>query len=380
MLAGGFLLFLGAALVGLYILVFFVFGTIIPPNAIGVRQNFYGIPGVLEKGIQTRGLNSGLHWKVPGISTIFLIPRGFQFIHFNDRRQNGDLDLPVLDIPTLDGSKVKTDITLVVRYFEKPKTLAGGAEGTKEKAEVQQREQISVPFSKPEEISHGGPRELVLWGTKAQQRQLSTMAQIAEDELRASLRRLSTTDYYNPVLRETAALNAKKSMNSLISKRGAEVWGALIRRYTYAEQNIDDQIFAKTLQEQTELLNAAESRLAAVKAKTEQERALWDAKIESLKVEAQAKVGVIRSEGEKYEKTKFAEGDLLVDKADAQVKSAKAKVFYEVQGADVYIAREMAPLLETLNGGIVTGIDPFDINAWVKKFTGKRDPGVNRGK
>ncbi len=348
--------------IGFVVLPFFVFGKVVPPEMIGLRQNYYGLWGVLDKGYQEKGLEPGLHWKIPYVSNVLLFPRGFQFVHLKNDKERGNLNLPVLDVPTTDGSKVKTDITLVLRFYQEPETAKD------KKEELDFGESTEVPFVEQIQYNHKGPKELVNSLTADNTTQLKTFSSIAENELRKFLSSLSTTNFYNPVLREQAALKASHEINKKVSDSGIELWASLIRRYTYAEKNIDDQIFAKNLQDQTEQLNAASSRLAEAKALTEQASALWDAKIRDLKVDGESKVQVTRSEGDLYEKKKMAEADLLVAKATAEVDQAKANALTSISGADVYIAREMAPLLATLKGGVVADIDPFDINAWVKKL------------
>ena len=343
--------------------VFFTFGRVVPPNYIGLRQNFYGVPGVLTKGYEPVGLKPGLHWKLPFFSTVLLLPRDFQFINFHDIKGDGDLSLSALDVPTTDGSKVKTDVSLVLRLFDRP-----GETRIPKANEAESKETIEVPTTVLAAVKHGGPKNLVLSYTESKETQLRRIAQVAENELRKSLSELSTTDYYDPALRESAALRANEHINSKVNDKGVEVWGALIRRYVYAEKKIDDQIFEKNLQEQTERLNISSGRYEAAKAKTEEAAAFGDAKIQDLIVKGQSQVKLLRSQGELYESKKKAEGDLLVARSKANVDEQRAKVLSSSRGAQIYVARELAPLVATLSGGIVTGIDPFDINAWVKRF------------
>jgi hypothetical protein len=44
-------------------------------------------------------------------------------------------------------------------------------------------------------------------------------------------------------------------------------------------------------------------------------------------------------------------------------------------GSDVYVALQLAQLLGSLKGGVVSNVDPFDFDAWVKKLIGVRVPG-----
>jgi regulator of protease activity HflC (stomatin/prohibitin superfamily) len=354
------------------VLVFFVFGKIVPPNKIGIRQNYFSFMGILEEGYNEKGLSPGLHWKVPGFSDVILIPRDFQFIQMDSNETSGDLNLPFLEIPTADGSKVKTDITLVLRYFSAP--------GTSETVGVDWRSTESnldtsdVPIVERVMRTHGGPKDLVNTYGSSNERQLKTFVGKSEDYLKRWLSALSTIDYYNPSLREKAALKSSESINTKFSnKEGIELWSTLVRRYTYSESNIDDQIFAKNLQDATEVLNTAQGTLAKARAKTEEMRAIWDGqKIAVLKEEGEAKVRILNEEGKKYEEEKKARGDKLIELAIAEIEKEKNQVFASA-GGKVYVARKIVPMLQSLSGGILREIDPYNIQEWVEKLRGEKN-------
>lgn len=350
------------------ILVFYVFGQIVKPNEIGLRQNFFGAPGLLQKGFQDEGLFPGLHWKIPFVSTVHSLPRDFQFIHLNETPLFGELNLRQLEVPTTDGSKVMTDITLVVRILEEP------GEGSTESPaieDIQSDEKTGVrlvPVAKSMLGKHGGPAALVSRFGITPARQLELFVRQAEDYLRNTLSTLSTSDYYDPIRREQASLRAKLKINETANPLGIELWGSLIRRYTYSEKKIDDQIFAKNLQEQTERLNAARRKLEEARALTKDKLAEWDAKVHDVQVTSEQNKQVTYSEADRYELEQRSRGDLMVQEAVAKVDKAKNEVLASTPGASIYVAREMAPLLSTLQGGVVTDIDPYDVDAWVRKL------------
>lgn len=353
-------------LLGLILLVPYVLlGKVVTPDKIGVRRNFFSVPPILEGGFAEKGLPPGLHWQIPFVSQVELIPRGLQYVSFSEGELEGERTFPELLVPTTDGSKVKTDVTLILRFFQQP-----GVSEISGSEEVRGDGTDEAPKSIRKTIQHGGPRELIERYTTNTPSIMEKFAQRSENELRKALSPLSTSDYYNPKKREAAALLAHDKIAESVGKDGIELLGTLVRRYTYAEQKIDDQIFAKNLQDQIERLNAAASKLAAAKAETERQRALNDAKIASLQVEGDSKVKVVESEGNLYEAQKVAEGDLLVASAKAEVDGKRAEVLSEIAGADIYVARELAPLLQTLRGGVVSDVDPFDVEAWIKRLLG----------
>jgi hypothetical protein len=43
----------------------------------------------------------------------------------------------------------------------------------------------------------------------------------------------------------------------------------------------------------------------------------------------------------------------------------------DTDGSDTYVATQLAPLLESLQGGVVSGIDPYNLGQWVEKLLAK---------
>ena len=341
---------------------FGLFGRVVPPDYIGIRHNGFGVFGLLEPGYMKGGLQAGLHWRIPwGVSDIHLIPRGFQYITFG---QASDSNNPVLEIPTSDGSKVRTDVTMVYRYL--PEAGSGLIRGSKYEGS---RNGESVPLVSATTVEHGGPEDLMLSFTDSESKQRDRLSREVENYLRKSFGTLSTIDYYNPIRREIAALDAQKEGNSVTNPFGIEMWSLLVQRYSYAEK-IDQQISAKNMQEQEERLNAAASKFAEVEAKREKEIAKLDAEIKSLRVEGQAEVEIIRSEGDLVEAELVAQGNFLVAESKAKVESDKNRAFKELSGSKLYVARELAKILGTLQGGVVSELDPYDMDAWVKRLSG----------
>lgn len=69
---------------------YFLFGKVVPPDQIGVRRNLFSVPGLLEGGFSSIGLPPGLHWQIPMVSEVGLIPRGVQYVTFSKKRQAGE--------------------------------------------------------------------------------------------------------------------------------------------------------------------------------------------------------------------------------------------------------------------------------------------------
>ena len=363
---------IGGLLMMAITLLYTIFGTVVPPDKIGVRKNYFSF-GVLEEGYVSVGLPPGLHLKFPGISEIILLPRGFQIINLNrEGDQKGDLDVDSLEVPTTDGSKVNTDVSLIVRLFERPKEGAPPVPAPlkPEKVELDSQVTPEVPFATQKERSHGGPEQLITSYRDKVNLQLERFVQIAQDELRRSMSELSTTDFYDPTLREHAAFVAHEAVNQKTNAQGIELWSTLVRRYTYADAEIDQRIFQKNLQFQTEKFRAASTKFTEAEADIRKTEARWHAKIQDMVVAGQNYRTRAESDARLYEETKIAEGERTLRTQQAEVTAAQNKLLASMPGADLYLAREMVPLLRTLGGGVVANLDPYDIDTWVKKLTG----------
>jgi regulator of protease activity HflC (stomatin/prohibitin superfamily) len=201
------------------------------------------------------------------------------------------------------------------------------------------------------------------------------------DAIRKSLGELSTAQFYNPEARQKRVDSAREEINQLLNPIGIAVDAVLLRRAIY-EDGIENAIFQKNLQELERELAQKQGEFAKAEAEVRQAAAQGDAAVRTLQVEGDTKVMVLRSEGDLYQREKEALADLEVAKAIAEVDRLKAAAFAKGAGSDVYVARELAPLLASLRGGIVGDLNPYDIAAWmaklgVKDLTGRQDQTSN---
>lgn len=350
------------------VLPFFVFGQIVPPDKIGVRQNYLTF-GILPAGFVDKGLPPGLHWKIPFVSQIHLLPATFQLIDFNDDMEKSDF--PQVEITTANDPKIRNDITFIVRLFKDP----GDGNDVQLHAIIEGGK--LAPLTEPIVYTHNGPRVLFDQYSGSMPTFLQRFADEAVGQLQNKLGSLEAGDYYKPIERESLVLEAGDSLNRKWAKSGLQIWGTLLRRFEYESVQKEEEIFQKALQEIKVALNSSDRKLKEAEAKTEETRAYWDAEISKLQATGQAEADILISEGEKEKVTKIAQGDLLVDKAEAEITSAKNNLYTEIQGADVYLAKKMVPLLTTLQGGVVADVDPYNVDAWINKLTGKQVPNAN---
>lgn len=343
-------------ILGAIVVLGFLFGTVVAPGEMGVRQIAFGP----YQGYSRVALPPGYHWSIPFYSKILKVPQTIQRINLdrvvaerrNQRYQPDGYSYGAIEVQTTDGSSVVVDLSALVRFFAGP-----AADG-----------------------SHGGPADLIQKLDVSPQRWMDRIQTATVNEVRKSLGMLSTSDFYNPHLRERAIEEAQKALNLRLAEFGIKIESLLLRRYTYSEERIDTAIFQKNLQDQEERLNTALSLLAEARADLEKVSAQWDARIKTLRVEGENQVRVLRSEADLYETERRAAADLLLAKAHAEVDRLKASALAKSQGADIYVARELAPLLASLQGGIVGDIDPYDLSKWMSKFgvaasDGRSEPG-----
>lgn len=352
-MAGVGVVFKGAIRLGILVaiafgvLLYFV-GTIVPPGYLGVRQVFFG-PG---NGIANSSVKPGLHFSVPFYTVVHVLPATVQVLQLN--RENGS---QLKNLTTSDGALLDVDVTIFYSLFAD-----------------ENQPRVGKPNAGLQDggLQHGGPGDLIRNLSTNQSSWARQIAGVAEKALRSKLPNLSASSFYDPDLRQRLTDEARAEMRKSLAAFGIKIEDVLLRRYTYQSQRIDDAIFEKNLQDQEVRLNEARSKFAEAKAKLERESAEWDARIKTLEVRGQNEAEVIRSEAAMFETQLKAKADLEVARATAEVDRQKASALASAAGADVFVARKTAPLVSSLKGGIVSGIDPYDLDAWSDKLGVKR--------
>lgn len=335
---------------GVIFILSMTFGVVVVPGETGVRQITIGP----NRGFTEVGLAPGYHWRIPWYSSIHKVPLTVQILNFQRdaerTEQSNEYNYPSLEIETSDRATIDLDVTVLARFYR-----SSGQEG---------------------EINHGGPRDLLTivglepdqWGNK--------ISRVVYDALKRTLGTLSTAQFYDPALREGRIEDGLAIMNrglpdqniKGLAEDGIKVEGVLLRRYTYREDRIENAIFLKNLQDQEEALSIAEGKLAEAQALTASEEGKGDALKETLRVEGENKVLVTRSEATLYSAQKKAEADLLVSRAEAESDRLRADALNKGKSSQAYVARELAPLVAGVKGGIITGVDPLDLGQWAKKL------------
>ena len=306
----------------------FLFGQVIQPGNIGIRQIAFGP----YKGFSERALRPGYHWVVPFYSRIYLVPQTVQVIDFH--RENSGGSFEPLEVPTADRAMVNVDVSVLVRFDASNKVFSLGVEPS------------------------------------AWEQAIRVAARTA---LRQSLSKLDTAGFYSPEKREANLADATAIMKAELAPRGVEVQGVLLRRYTY-EASFEDSIFRKNLEELKREISVKEAEYAKAEGAVENVKSDFNGKMAATKEKGETGAAIIRSDGELYDAQQRAQGDLLVATAKAAVDAQRAGALARAQTANVYVARELAPLLGSLKGGVISGMDPYDLDAWVSRL------GIKEGK
>lgn len=325
----------------------FIFGTVVGAGSMGIRQVMFGP----AQGFSERALAPGYHWSLPTYSKVHVFPATLRILNLHSESLKKDFTpsatrtfLAPIEIQTQDGATVDTDFTVLNRLF------------------------LHAGEDKDLGLVHGGPVDLINNVGLSPERWDQRIRSVVDDELKRALGRLSAANFYDPKERRPLEELAFKNARVRLAPLGIRVEAVLLRRFTYRSKRIDEAIFEKNLQEIDERLNAAASTLAEAKASLENVAAKLDAEIETLRVEGTNKALILRSEGDLKEAELKAQGELAVAEARAAVDRLKAEVFAQSAASSTYVARELAPLLGTLQGGVISGVDPYDLKAWMKRF------------
>jgi len=325
----------------------FVFGTVVPVGYIGVRKIAFGP----RQGLLDKPLRPGFHWTIPGYSTVYRIPQTVRVIDFDRDTTANPASFGSLDVPTTDGTTVDIDVSVLYRF-----SSGSGSRNS---------------------VTYGGPADLINNVGATEVQWSKYLSQAADNELKRSLGALSTVDFYDPKAREERVKNAEKVLREQLAPLGIQVASVLLRRYTYREE-IDQAIFKKNLQELESAFNKVAGDFAEAQRDVNKVAADGDVAIRNLDKQGISEVEKIRSEGDLYRRQKYAEGDLLVASAKAEVDKNRSEVLSKV-GSDVYVALQLTQVLATLKGGVVANLDPYDLDAWVKRLAGSESKGRIEG-
>jgi len=299
--------------------------TAVYPGEIAVRQIL--VPPFA--GYSRRTLRPALHWSVPGAAVVHRLPGGVR------QTQLSGPEKTAFRVETNDGEEIT--LSAAVLYH-----LSHG-----------ERPDGAGPVTLLRRIG-GSPDD---WENHVQQQVGVALAE--------ALRTLGSEQLVDARLRREKTELAASHARAELAQSGIALDRLLLSSIRY-EPGAEEKLLHHAEGEQQREMEDARARLSALKSRLAAE----DAAEKSAR-EAAAAVGVkqaqlVRVDGEAYARRRRAEADLLLNRAAAEVDRQRNGLLASLPGADVYLAVQAAGLLGQLKGGAVSGVNPFDMEQWLK--------------
>ena len=296
------------------------FITYVTPDQIGLRQISFGS----SKGLQKTLVRPGYRRQIRSYETVRTFPRNIQVIEFTNSETERSPDhrtVNSINVPTVDGYPVAVDVTVMYR--------------------------ISDPFLVVSKSGFGKAYED------------NVVIRFTDPIVKQFLGELRAEEFYRDQ-RLAKAHQMKVALAERLGAHGLQLIDILIRQYDYPDtfQQLTEQ---KKLQDQSVLTNRALAKQAEVDTRLKQVAQEGINSINVKSAEFQAQITGINAERELYERSKHAEADLLVRKAEADG-SEMINRSMEGAGSDKLLRlRKGLALLNSIKGPIYINEDPTDI-------------------
>lgn len=296
------------------------FITYVAPGQIGLRQISFGP----NKGLQKTLIGPGYRRCISGYETIRTFPRDIQIIEFTNSESERSADhrtVNAINVPTVDGYPVAVDVTVIYR--------------------------IADPFKV---VSRFGPG-------RAYEDQV--VIRLTDPAVKQNLGELRAEEFYRDQ-RLVKAHHMRDELAARFKENGLQLADILIRQYDYPDtfQQLTEQ---KKIQDQSVLTNRALAKQAEVDTRLKRTVAEGQNLVNVRAAEFQAQITEINAQRELYERSKHAEADLLVRKAEAQGTESINRAM-EGAGSDKLLKlRKGLALLNSIKGPIYINEDPTDL-------------------
>jgi len=109
-------------------------------------------------------------------------------------------------------------------------------------------------------------------------------------------------------------------------------------------------------------------RLAEEKTITAKRISDIDREISVVSKNAQVRADATREQAQANLMKARVEGEALVTLSRAAIDKQRAQLLAETDGADMYVARQLTPILSSLKGGVISDINPYDLKRWVENL------------
>jgi regulator of protease activity HflC (stomatin/prohibitin superfamily) len=294
--------------------------TYVPPDRIGLRQISFGP----NKGLQKELVRPGYRRAISGYETIKTFPRNVQAVEFtNDETERGTdhRTVAAVNVPTVDGYPVAVDCTVLYR--------------------------IADPFLVVSKFGFGRGYED------------NVVMRFTDPGIKQHLGELRAEEFYRDQ-RVAKVRDLKRDLAEKFRQNGLELADVLIRQYDYPQtfQTLTEQ---KKIQDQSVLTNRELAKQAEVQTRLNQTAQEGQNSINVRTAEFQAQITALNAQKDFYERSRHAEGDLLVKSAEAQGTEAINKAM-EGAGSDKLLKlRKGLALLNSIKGPIYITEDPTDL-------------------
>jgi hypothetical protein len=294
--------------------------TYVAPGEIGLRQIAFGP----SKGLQKTLVGAGYRRQIRGYETIRTFPRDIQIIDFTNSQSERTSDhrtVGAINVPTVDGYPVAVDVTVIYR--------------------------IADPFAVVSRFGFG----------RAYEDQV--VIRLTDPAVKQHLGELRAEEFY----RDQRLLKARALRNELMARfreNGIQLADVLIRQYDYPD-TFQALTEAKKIQDQSVLTNRALAKQAEVQTRLKQMAAEGQNLVNIKTAEYQAQITGINAQRALYERSRHAEADLLVRKAEASGSEMINRAM-EGPGSDKLLRlRKGLALLNSIKGPIYISDDPTDL-------------------
>ena len=293
--------------------------TYVAPDQIGLRQVSFGP----NKGLQKSLVRAGYRRQIRGYETVRTFPRDIQVVEFTNSSTEGGEHRAVgaINVPTVDGYPVAVDVTVLYR--------------------------IADPFLVVSKFGFGRAYED------------NVVIRFTDPYVKQYLGELRAEEFYGD-RRLIQGRELKRELAARFKQNGLHLADVLIRQYTYPEtfQQLTEQ---KKIQDQSVLTNRALAKQAEVDTRLKQVTAQGENLIKVKAAEFQAQITGLNAQRDLYERTKRAEADLLVRKAQSQGTEMTNRAM-EGAGSDKLLRlKKGLALLNGIKGPIYINEDPTDI-------------------
>jgi regulator of protease activity HflC (stomatin/prohibitin superfamily) len=305
--------------------------TYVPPNAIGIKQVYYGSSAGIRKDLY----GPGLHFVAAGIERLHMFPRDLQILNFSSSESESSQrsrNAPAINVQTSDGYKVTLDVSVVYRIVD-PYTLfkeAGSGRAFEDKLIIPRADQI----------------------------------------LRRTLGELNSEEFYQGPKRIEKAHHAKQQLAEQLAPFGVVIAEVLVRQYTYDER-YQEIIEGRKLKDQTVFLRVAEAKSAQEQAGVDKIVATGKANVDVELSRGDAEIKKIEAGADLYRRQKAAQGQLLVELAEAQGTKLENDAL-QGAGSEYLVGLKMAEVFRGVKVLVVSsdkdGINPLDVSSLLKKF------------